>query len=242
MVNQTLDKKKTLKKSQKKLLRSNNSSESVSSSPLPTFPVSPRDSSRKVNKKNEEKKERTEEEIFEERPQQNQIKKIKKTSKQIVKNSAKKSSNEPRMNPEMLERLRSVINLEEIEANGFSQDLWRSLSFEEKTNLPIFISLQFRNSSTSEERKKNQKRKQILNGIMLRYQKLAIHQFYLANKKKIKLLREENSISGNKATEMLWNTLSSEEKNDWYHQSTLEVVEGKQESEEEKEDECDVVS
>ena len=236
MVNQTLEKKKTLKKSQKKLLRSNNSSESVSSSPLPNYPVSPRDSSKKVNKKNEEVT------AEEDRTSQNQIKKIKKTSKENVKKSEKKTSKEPRMNPQMLERLNTIINLEDIEANGFSQDLWRSLSFEEKTNLPIFISLQFRNSSTSEERKKNQKRKQIFNGIMLRYQKLAIHQFYLANKKKIKLLKEENSISGNKATEMLWNTLSSEEKNDWYHQSTLEMVDGKQESEEEKEDECDVVS
>jgi hypothetical protein len=233
MVKQTLVKNKTVKKSQKKLQISNTPPQDVSSPP-----ASPASAPSESIPKKKMKPKKIIEEPSEAIPQQKQ-KKAKKAK--ISKRVERKSSTES-LAPEMLERLSSVIDLADIEANGFSQDLWRSLSFEEKSNLPIFISLQFRTSSTREEKKKNQKRKQTLNGIMLRYQKLAIRQFYLANKKKIKLLREENSISGNKATEMLWNTLSSEEKNDWYHQSTLEMEEGKQQPGEEKEDESDVDS
>jgi hypothetical protein len=234
MVKQTLVIKKTIKKSQNKLRTSNTPKNDISRPPSPPpAPVpSPASTKKKSKKLNSSLVEEPSEVII-------QPKKVKKT-KALKKIEQKPSSKEPRLDPEMLERLSSVIDLADIEANGFSLDLWKSLSFEEKNSLPIYISLQFRTSSTREEKKKNQKQKQTLNSIMLKYQKLAVRQFYLANKKKIKVLREEHSISGNKATDMLWNTLSSEEKNDWYHQSTekqqSEEV-GEEAAEEEESDE-----
>jgi hypothetical protein len=155
-----------------------------------------------------------------------------KKSQLSSKKSEKTSTSEPRLAPELFERLSSVINIADIETNGFPEELWNSFSFEEKNSLPIFVSILFRSSETKEQRKRNQKQKRVINGILLKYQKQALHRYYLTNKKKIKKLQVEKEISGNKATELLWNSLSSEEKNEWYRQSSLEAERRQQESEE----------
>jgi hypothetical protein len=235
MGKQALTPKKIVKKIQKKFPQAL----SAPSSPSPSPSSSPRnarktpesvinDAPKRRNQKRTKSDEQTKEKIILKR------KKNKSSSKQNEKTSS-------RLAPELFERLSSVINIADIETNGFPQELWNSLSFEEKNSLPIFVSILFRSSETKEERKRNQKQKQVINGIILKYQKQALHRYYLMNKKKIKKLQVEKEISGNKATELLWNLLSPEEKNEWYRQTTLEVerkqqkqeVEGEEEGEEE---------
>lgn len=145
---------------------------------------------------------------------------IQKKKKQTTRSNPS-SKKEDQLSSEMFEKLNSIIVIDDLENNGFSENLWKSLSIEEKLSIPIFISMKFRLSSTRNERKENEKKKRILHGIVLKYHKNALHQFYLLNKKKIKKMKEESSISGNKATDMLWNQLSLEEKNAWYNQCSF---------------------
>lgn len=149
------------------------------------------------------------------------IPKFPKQNKRTPKSSSSLSSEESiPLSNETIERLNSLINIEEIERNGFTKDFWLSLSFEDKCNLPLFISSKFRKSSSREERKNNEKQKRNLNGIVLKYQKYSMRRFYLTNKKKIKEMRKnDNKLSGNQATEILWNELSNDEKENWYQSS-----------------------
>lgn len=123
-------------------------------------------------------------------------------------------------------KLQSLVNIKDIAEHGFSRDVWVSLSFEEKQNLPAFISSKFRHSDgTKADKMRNDETKRIIHKQIMKYEKFARRMFYSGNTKKIKTVKaKDGTLTCSKAADVLWNELDDAGKNKWYNDHTAPDV------------------
>ena len=74
-------------------------------------------------------------------------------------------------------RLEKILRFDDADSIEFSKSQWLSLSFEDKCLLPLFISRQFRTSSTAAEKKLHNKQKRELQAKVLKYKNMPCKNF-----------------------------------------------------------------
>lgn len=117
-----------------------------------------------------------------------------------------------------VERLARLVDIQHIAEHGFSKDVWMSLSFEDKMNLPAYISSKFRQSNgTKVDKMKNNEKKRIVHNQIMKYEKYAKRKFYSVNKKKIKTIQKNDGLTSEKALCFLWDGLDDATKDEWYN-------------------------
>lgn len=134
-------------------------------------------------------------------------------------NGRNETSDKSAMSTAQTERLAAIININHIAENGFSKDIWLSLSLEDKMSLPAFISSNFRYSNgTKADKSRNNEAKRIVHNQIMKYEKYAMRKFFSANKKKIKSMQKNDStLSGQRAQSLVWDLLGDSEKDAWYN-------------------------
>jgi hypothetical protein len=146
-------------------------------------------------------------------------KKIKKkcfTISQYKKKSIRRKAKTELLTPETEERLKTLIDIETIEKDGFSHDIWKNLSYEDKCALKQYIGKIFNSMAVEKEGKaSHRERHRKIAAEIGKYEKRAIRKFFASKKNEIKQLKEEKNISGTEATDIMWNSLTDDQRHDW---------------------------